>query len=390
MQIVTKITGDSLTAAEWNQIPDELENLITSSGQAPSAGDLFQVSKAVADYSVSGDYFLDTGAANSYVLGTSGARLAPTSYADGFSIRFRPANANTGASTVNVSGIGVVPITLTDGSALTSGTVLAGDIVNINYNSVAARFELSTAEAQLVQPGVFRGCEIENDGGDADHDIMFNSGVAAATNLSKYLQLSAPLTKRIDGAWASGDNTGGLFSGVVAPNTTYHCFLIEDNVTKDIDCGFDVSVTASNIPIGYTNFARVGSILTDGSANILSFIQVKNSFYHTSPILDSTSLPASPTLVNLTIPSGINVYPIFNARIDAGVADSEVHYASPNNPGNSYVIESDTESGDISEIINVVISNQSSQVIHFYVNTSVVLYLLYTNGWIDNRGRESY
>ena len=41
-----KITGNELTAAEWNEVPSEIQNAIEASGQALSSGDLTQLRKA--------------------------------------------------------------------------------------------------------------------------------------------------------------------------------------------------------------------------------------------------------------------------------------------------------------------------------------------------------
>lgn len=73
---------------------------------------------------------VDTGIANAYVL-TFDASF--DSYADGIVIYFIAANANTGASTINVNGLGPVAITRQDGTALTSGQIVANQITQIMY-----------------------------------------------------------------------------------------------------------------------------------------------------------------------------------------------------------------------------------------------------------------
>ena len=135
MDIVSKITGDSLTATEFNQIPNELENTISSTGQTPNDGDLFQVSKSIADYTANGDFYTDSGAADAYVLAAQGSKQAPTSYATGTRVRFSVGNTNTGASTVNVATLGVKSIKRQDGSALSIGDMVAGEIVELEYDS---------------------------------------------------------------------------------------------------------------------------------------------------------------------------------------------------------------------------------------------------------------
>ena len=77
-------------------------------------------------------YGNDSGAANAYVV-TANAEFAPTSYAAGQVFSFRAVAANTGASTVNVNGLGAKALML-NGVALSPGDISANDIVFIMYD----------------------------------------------------------------------------------------------------------------------------------------------------------------------------------------------------------------------------------------------------------------
>lgn len=110
-----------------------------------------------------------------------------------------------------------------------------------------------------------------NNGADADHDIDFSSGAAPDSTHTQSLILPSTFIKQIDVAWVAGTPAGGLFSGTVAADTWYHLFVIKKDSDGSIDAGFDTSVVAANIPAGYTKFKRVGSVLTDGSSDIIAF-----------------------------------------------------------------------------------------------------------------------
>lgn len=73
---------------------------------------------------------VDTGTANAYVL-TFTASF--TAYTDGILIYFKPANTNSGASTLNVNGLGVVNITNLDGSALGANQIVANQLAAVMY-----------------------------------------------------------------------------------------------------------------------------------------------------------------------------------------------------------------------------------------------------------------
>lgn len=111
-----KINGDTVAASEWNQLAD-IDNAITTGGQTPATGDLNQLGKSMAAYAAQGGFFgTDSGAADAYVVTQISPFQAPPTLKTGLTVRFRPANANTGASTINVFGLGVKNIKQKDGS----------------------------------------------------------------------------------------------------------------------------------------------------------------------------------------------------------------------------------------------------------------------------------
>ena len=120
-------------------------------------------------------------------------------------------------------------------------------------------------------PGNIGGLIPNIDAGDTDHDLTVTVGVAVDSGAQVFIRLQQEITKQIDAAWTAGNDQGGLFSGTVAADTWYHFFLIRNPNTEAVDAGFDTSVSANNIPTGFTQYRRLLSVLTDGSANIIGF-----------------------------------------------------------------------------------------------------------------------
>lgn len=74
---------------------------------------------------------VDTGVANAYVLNFTSNF---TAYADGIVIYWTPANSNTGApSTINVNGLGPVPLRMPDGTDPQAGIIGANGYVQIIF-----------------------------------------------------------------------------------------------------------------------------------------------------------------------------------------------------------------------------------------------------------------
>jgi len=139
--ITSKVNGNQVGADEWNQLAD-YNALISSSRQTPSTSDTNQSSIAAASYASGGQFYLDIGTENSYVLNTVLPFKAPVNatltYFVGMIIKFRAGNANTGASTVNVNSAGVKNLKKEDGiTDLDVGDISTTNDITFRYNGTS-------------------------------------------------------------------------------------------------------------------------------------------------------------------------------------------------------------------------------------------------------------
>lgn len=79
----------------------------------------------------------DSGTANTYVVTLP---RTPTGYVDGLRVVFTPLFSNTGASTVNVNGLGVKAIRLQDNTVTEPGTLVAGIPKTLIYGAALGNF----------------------------------------------------------------------------------------------------------------------------------------------------------------------------------------------------------------------------------------------------------
>jgi hypothetical protein len=101
------------------------QNAVDDGTSATLEKNLASVIRGYASYSA------DTGAANSYVLTLS---PVPTAYFTGMMVCFVPANSNTGASGINVNGIGLKDLRKANTVQLNAGDVVAGSVAVAVYN----------------------------------------------------------------------------------------------------------------------------------------------------------------------------------------------------------------------------------------------------------------
>ena len=99
--------------------------------------DFSTISNATNDLATYSNYVTDTGVANAYIANYP-ANIVTTTVTAGLRLQFKAANANTGASTlqvqVNSVSIGSGSIRLTDGTAIAANTIVANAIVDVQYD----------------------------------------------------------------------------------------------------------------------------------------------------------------------------------------------------------------------------------------------------------------
>lgn len=147
----------TLPAWYMNMTQVELVKLVEMAGitlDTSEEGDVLnnQIAEALAVHVAGLDYYTDTGAADAYVLGVTGAgeaqNTAPPAYFDGMRVRFLPDNDNTGgACTVNVAGLGNKNVKTGAGAGSNPGAqaLKAGIPVKLEYDATNGVFKTTSS-----------------------------------------------------------------------------------------------------------------------------------------------------------------------------------------------------------------------------------------------------
>lgn len=288
---------------------------------------------------------------------------------------------NNGGASITLDGNsdetinGDATITLNDGEGV------------LVYTDGSNWFVIGFPGAAALPRGYLSGLALSN-GSDASHDIDIAVGECRDSTDASNIELSAVLTKQIDAAWAVGDDAGGLDTGTVANSTTYHVHVIKRSDTGVVDALFSTSASSPTMPTNYDLRRRIGSVITDGSANILGFIQDGDNFWLTDYVTDHdvSDQAATQTLRALTIPSGLNVMARFTMTVSAGSARHVLALdpAATDQTPSEDLHDLKTNGAEWESVQMLVRSNTSAQV-GFRADFGSTFMIIITKGWVDER-----
>jgi len=288
---------------------------------------------------------------------------------------------------------------------------LKADLINPAFTSP----DLGTASAGILTNctglpirSYLAGLTLSNDAGDTAHDIAIAIGAANVSTNDYFAALSSILTKQIDATWAAGDDAGGMNDAETVGNATwYHDHLLYNPTSGAVDAGFDTSITATNLladvavaAAGFTKYRRIGSVLTDGSANIVQFIQYGDKFLWATSVTDVAETNPGTAAVTRTLSTPLGV--VVEAMLAAGAIAADTYFylylsslsTSDETPVLTEAITVALEGTGITTIRGKaqcrIFTNTSSQIRSRVVYTTAGLtFCLQTLGWIDSRGRDN-
>lgn len=162
------------------------------------------------------------------------------------------------------------------------------------------------------------GLITSNNGSDPDADIDISIGECIDSGNVDSLVLPSILVKQLNSPWVVGSNQGGLDTGISPPveiDTWYHGWLIKRSDTGVVDVLFSKSVSTPTMPTNYDLKRRIGSVLTDGSSNIIGFQAIEEAggavkFEWDNPVADVNGVGnpgISAVTRTISVPTGIVV-----------------------------------------------------------------------------------
>lgn len=318
-------------------------------------------------------------------------------------VRFEVDGLTTGTTRV---------ITVPDSNITLANSPLTttGDLIYSSSGTTAARLAIgtqgqglisnSTPQVQWGIPAIrsyLAGCGLSTAGASATMSLA--AGLTCDVTAVEMMTLTA-LTKTTS-AWAVGTGNGGMDTGSVANATWYHFYVIKRLDTGVVDVLFSLSATAPTMPTNYTMKRRIGSGLTNGSAQWVLFSQQGDDFTWDVPLLDVSVTNPGTSAVDrvLTVPIGVRVKAIMNAS-----------WKNVTSTGSSCLLSEKAITDAAASLTVAPLSNLGYSLnatggpftqIAIWTDTAATIrsrasvsagsdaLLITTTGWMDRRGRDS-
>lgn len=276
-------------------------------------------------------------------------------------------------------------------SGLDQIAVLIYNSANSDWN-VISKPQSSQITAKPLGNG---GLQLSNNVTDSAHDIDITAGYCPSDDGTVNIELTSAFTKLFDATFAEGTGNGGFASGESLPTSgTIHIWVISkaDGTTDVFANDNATSGTSPTLPSGFVNKRRIGSLVTDGSANISAFTQKGHEFLKTvvSQDINTTNPGTSAVLSTLSVPAGVQVQAnISFSGFDVSASGNTYYlFTSPDQTDSTpsaSLSDALVSGGGISFVVNKNIRTNTSGQVRYRQSQSTADHSIFgtTFGWTD-------
>lgn len=254
-------------------------------------------------------------------------------------------------------------------------------------------FPAGTSLLATLQRSYLAGLAMSNSSGSPNTQIDIAAGVCMdSTNVQMMVIAAGTINCATTGA-------NGLDAGSLANNTWYFAFGI---AKTDGTTAYLASTSASSptLPSGYTLLRRLGCFKTNGSAQIIAFVQDGDVFQWKTPVQDVATTNPGTSAVTATlasVPSSVRVQAWiqgFYGNSDVTEGNAIFTDLSCNDVAPTASTFADTGVANVGNLVDVTVKyvfTNTSQQIRYRVSYSSgnVAVRINTLGWVDRRGRDS-
>lgn len=255
--------GTTVGAAILNAIQEEICNVIEKAGIAvktQSTETRDQLAKAISDFVDKTKYGIDNEATDAYVITRS---PAPSVLYDGMMVAFKANTANTGAATLNDTGLGAKDIRKDYDQVLITGDIKAGQITTVRYDITNGWYQIQVGPISIS-------------------DTVYGAGWNGITTIAPSknavydeMEKKADAGDSIVKAWVRFDGTKAV--GLI--DDSFNVTTVVDNAAGD----YTINWTTNFANADYSVVVSCGTN-TEGETAHIQSIAVGNVLIHTDDV----------------------------------------------------------------------------------------------------------
>lgn len=380
---VLSISGSTVTAGD----PATFES---SQYTAVSGIDLLTSSKAIVSY---------TGANNVCVLDITGTSITPAT----------PASISDSGNYVSIAALNSTQVIAMYQQTSTFKGVyclldISGSTITVGSSTVFVDNSISyikaTALSSTIAIAVYQddgnsnygtSCSFQIAGSTvtAETPVVFESAESLDFSVCVMGESQAVTVYRDVGN--SNYGTAIALDSLLQANSWYYLYVIRKDSDGSIDALFSLNATTPAMPSGYTYFRRIrGAVLTDGSSNIIGFIQKNDYFYFDYHISNASGSNPGTSAVLVTTSVPPNMLGIFSlGSVNGDGTWCYTYFTSPditdNTPTQLLSDLAAEATSTVSRAERTIKVDSSSQIRHRSTYSSANVYVLIsTIGFIDS------
>ncbi|RCX13273.1 hypothetical protein DFR58_11891 [Anaerobacterium chartisolvens] len=286
------------------------ENMNKIDAAVAAKADKSQIQGMLADYVRQPGYAEATGSANAYLASLN---PAPAEYASGMGIAVKINVINTGASTINVDGLGAKSILDSKGNAMTAGKLKSGSIYSLKYNGINFILQGEGGGGTAGAGDVLGGKTFTNDVGDQTGTMVNRGSVTITPGTANQAILAG---YHNGGGYVKGDTNliaGNIKNGVNIFGVTGELEMSAGNAIiyearEIIDTSDTLPEKMREVTVNYKGYYRVEFYLRSyGSALVYAQIRANNSVVIEKSVTNNGGVYCSEDIY-LSAPGTITLY----------------------------------------------------------------------------------
>jgi hypothetical protein len=229
------------------------------------------------------NYYVDSGAANSITVTVLSPQIV--AYTAGLTLQIKVAASNTGATTINVNGLGNVAVVTPNGAALISGAVTSGGIYQFQYDGTS--FQLQNANYSTAVKAIAYAVKTANTARAStttltnDPDLVYAIPSAGTYQISGFINASYLLTTiannggmtlnlNYSGTFTSGQTASPLIivGGNITPATTTATYVSNTIQASAASASIQLIQFASSTGTYFSQFMINATLIATGTGTL--------------------------------------------------------------------------------------------------------------------------